>query len=124
MKKKEIFIVEDDDGIRELIEYLLISHDYKVQTFPNAERFKNTINTQSPDLILLDIMLPDGNGLEICECLGEKVETNDIPVLLMSAHAEVDAKKTSNARDFIAKPFDIEDFLHRIEKHIQDHPAA
>lgn len=124
MKKKEIFIVEDDDGIRELIEYLLISHNYKVQTFPNAERFKNTINSQSPDLILLDIMLPDGNGLEICEGLGEKDETNDIPVLLMSAHAEVDAKKTSNARDFIAKPFDIEDFLHRIEKHIQDHPAA
>lgn len=124
MRKKEIFIVEDDDGIRELIEYLLISHDYKVQTFPNVERFKQTISSQSPDLILLDIMLPDGNGLEICECLGEKDKTHNIPVVLMSAHAEVDANKTSNAKDFIAKPFDIEDFLHRIEKHVQDNPAA
>ncbi|MCM4161541.1 response regulator [Antarcticibacterium flavum] len=124
MKKKEIFIVEDDDGIRELIEYLLISQDYKVQTFPNAERFKQTIDSRSPDLILLDVMLPDGNGLEICECLGEKERTHNIPVLLMSAHAQVDTQKTANARDFIAKPFDIEDFLHRIEKHVKDHPAA
>ncbi len=124
MKKKEIFIVEDDDGIRELIEYLLISQDYEVQTFPNAERFKQTIDSRSPDLILLDVMLPDGNGLEICECLGEKDKTNNIPVVLMSAHADVDPQKTANARDFIAKPFDIEDFLYTIGKHVGDHPAA
>lgn len=124
MKEKEIFIVEDDDGIRELIEYLLISHNYKVQTFPNARKFKNSIPSQSPDLILLDVMLPDGNGLEICERLGENEETNNIPVVLMSAHAEIDPEKSTNARDFIPKPFDIEDFLYRIEKQVGQNPSA
>ncbi len=124
MKEKEIFIVEDDDGIRELIEYLLISHNYKVQTFANARKFRNTIPSQSPDLILLDVMLPDGNGIEICESLGKNEETNNIPVVLMSAHAEVDPNTSTNARDFIPKPFDIEDFLHRIERQVMGNPSA
>lgn len=124
MKEKEIFIVEDDDGIRELIEYLLISHNYKVQTFPNASKFKKTIPSHSPDLILLDVMLPDGNGIDICKSLGENEETNNIPVVLMSAHAKLDPKKSSNAKDFIPKPFDIEDFLQRIERQMKDQPSA
>ncbi|ETZ22360.1 response regulator transcription factor [Pedobacter sp. V48] len=60
---KQIFIVEDDAGIRELIEYLLISEDYQVRSFPTATDFKEGMSKGRPDLILMDIMLPDGNGL-------------------------------------------------------------
>ena len=115
---KEIFLVEDDDGIRELIEYLLVSQEYKVQSFPTVKTFKKTISEQnSPDLILLDVMLPDGNGVDVCRCLGEKENTQKIPVVLMSAHG--DFSEPGVASDFIAKPFDVDDFLLRIQKQIQ-----
>jgi len=111
---KEIFIVEDDQDIRELIE-LLLSEAYNVRSFPNAERFKQSIASGRPDLILMDIMLPDGNGQEMCKGLAQNMETNDIPVILMSAHTDI---VDDTACDFIAKPFDVDDLLLRIEKHI------
>lgn len=115
---KEIFIVEDDEGIRELIEYLLLSKEYKVKTFPTAGKFKSTMASQKPDLILLDIMLPDGNGLDMCRELWREDDTRKIPVVLMSAHVDATVLEEDCARDFIAKPFDVEDFLVRIGKHL------
>lgn len=112
---KEIFIVEDDQDIRELIE-LLLSDSYTVRSFPNAERFNTSIAREKPDLILMDIMLPDGNGQEMCKMLSQNKETNEIPVILMSAHTEI---VDETACDFIAKPFDVDDLLFRIEKHIK-----
>jgi len=109
---KEIFIVEDNDHIRELLEFILSDQDYSVQSFPNARSFQDQINTKHPDLILMDIMLPDGNGLEMCNNLGFSEETSNIPVILMSAHANVN--KDNCAVDFIPKPFDVEDLINRI----------
>ncbi|WP_424494643.1 response regulator transcription factor [Salinimicrobium sp. GXAS 041] len=113
---KEIFIVEDDEGIRELIEFLLVSHNYSVKTFPSARSFQKIVPQEIPDLFLLDIMLPDGNGLDLCKDLKKKEVTKKIPVLLMSAHANIN--KLEGADDFIAKPFDIEELLQRIRKQL------
>lgn len=115
---KQIYIVEDDNDIRELLELLLTSQGYKVQSFPNAKKFESGITSNKPDLVLLDIMLPDGNGIEICKVLTQKHETKKIPVVLMSAHANTDISKEVGAKDFIAKPFNIEDFYRRIKNHI------
>lgn len=112
---KQIFIVEDDNGIRELLEYLLSSADYSVSSFPTAEAFRKSIALQQPDLILMDIMLPDGNGIDLCRGLNRKEETNKVPVVLMSAHANLENLVESCASDFIAKPFDIEELLLKIE---------
>lgn len=110
---KEIFIVEDDDGIREMIEFLLMSENYLVKSFPNVSTFQETVSVKIPDLFLLDIMLPDGNGLDLCKSLKESKTTQKIPVVLMSAHATI--KRMEGADDFIAKPFDIEELLKRIK---------
>lgn len=115
---KEIFLVEDDDGIRELISYLLQTENYKVTAFSVAREFQQTIKEKHPDLILLDVMLPDGNGVNICKDLGEDEGTRDIPVVLMSAHADAGISEDDHAKDFISKPFDIEDFLNRIKKQV------
>lgn len=112
---KKIFIVEDDHDIRELIEYLLMSREYMVESFPTAEEFKIGINSNNPDLILMDIMLPDGNGLEMCRDLFNNTEKNHIPVVLMSAHTNIDISKEACVRDFIAKPFDIDDFFTQVQ---------
>ncbi|MEP6263117.1 MAG: response regulator [Gillisia sp.] len=111
---KEIYVVEDDKFIRELLELLLMDK-YKVRSFPNAEKFRKSIKIGKPKLILMDIMLPDGNGQEMCKNLAQDKETNDIPVILMSAHADIVDK---TARDFIVKPFELNDLLFRIKKHI------
>lgn len=113
---KEIFIVEDDDGIRDLIEFLLVSQDYAVKTFPSARSFRKFMSGESPDLFLLDIMLPDGNGLDLCKELKQNDLTKDIPVVLMSAHADI--SRMEGADDFIAKPFDVDELLQRIEKQL------
>mgnify|MGYP006198322185 FL=1 len=109
---KEIYIVEDNDHIRELLEFILIDQDYAVQSFPNARSFQNQITTKHPDLILMDVMLPDGNGLDMCNSLGFNKETSAIPVILMSAHANIN--KDNCAVDFIPKPFDVDDLIGRI----------
>lgn len=109
---KEIYIVEDNDHIRELLEFILIDQDYAVQSFPNANSFQNQISSKHPDLILMDVMLPDGNGLEMCNKLGFDKKTSSIPIILMSAHANI--SKDNCAVDFIPKPFDVEDLLVRI----------
>ncbi|MCC8361033.1 response regulator transcription factor [Salinimicrobium sediminilitoris] len=113
---KEIFIVEDDDGIRELIEFLLVSQQYSVKTFPTARAFHKAIPGKVPDLFLLDIMLPDGNGVDLCRELKEGEKTSKIPVVLMSAHADI--SRTEGADDFIAKPFDVDELLKRIQKQL------
>ena len=115
---KQIFILEDDDSIREMIAYLLSSKGYEVHAFPNAGEFGRSIKLQKPDLILMDIMLPDGNGLEICKNLHDDKQTKDIPVILMSAHSNDSVSKENCARDFIAKPFDIEDLLKAVGKQL------
>jgi DNA-binding response OmpR family regulator len=115
---KEIFIVEDDDGIRELIEFLLVSQQYSVKTFPTARAFNRTVPAEVPDLFLLDIMLPDGNGLDLCKELKKDGATSSVPVVLMSAHADI--SRMEGADDFIAKPFDVDELLQRIEKQLSD----
>ncbi|MDT0689998.1 response regulator [Salegentibacter sp. F188] len=113
---KKIFLVEDDHALRELIGFLLIEKDYEVTAFSNATSFTETINRELPDLILMDIMLPDGNGVDLCRNIKEESETREIPVLLMSAHANPSMVNGSGANSFLAKPFDVEELYEHIEK--------
>lgn len=113
---KEIYLVEDDEGIRELLEFLLMSKEFKVKSFSSAGEFQRGLAAGIPDLILLDIMLPDGNGMELCREVKENTNTENIPVVLMSAHTDITI--THCANDFVAKPFDIDDLLDRINKQI------
>jgi DNA-binding response OmpR family regulator len=113
---KKIFLVEDDYSLRELIGFLLIEKDYEVKAFPTATSFKNTINQELPDLILMDIMLPDGNGVDLCRNIKNVKATKNIPVLLMSAHANPSIVNGSGANSFLAKPFDVEELYDSIDK--------
>jgi len=117
---KTIFLVEDDQGLRELIHFLLTDKNYEVEAFPNATSFEKRLETsnQDPDLILMDIMLPDGNGVDLCKSLKKSNHKKEIPVLLMSAHANPSIADNSGACDFIKKPFDIEELYTRIQKYV------
>jgi DNA-binding response OmpR family regulator len=114
--EKCIYVVEDNANIREIIEFVLIEEEYHVKAYPNVASFWKEMNIQTPDLIVLDIMLPDGNGLDICAKLKSDAKTNDIPIMMMSANNYLsNIKSKCAAEDFINKPFDINDFVTRVE---------
>lgn len=112
---RKICILEDDAGIREVVTLLLEGEDYEVFAFSDVSSFMARQMLTEPDLYLLDIRLPDGNGLEVCQLLKSAEQSSHVPVIMMSAHENVDQiKKSCDAEDFIAKPFDIDEFLARI----------
>ncbi|WP_231459770.1 MULTISPECIES: response regulator transcription factor [unclassified Pedobacter] len=116
--KKCIYVVEDNPNIREIIEFLLTEELYEVKTCKDTKAFWQQMQMQAPDMIILDIMLPDGNGIDICTALKTNARTHNIPVMMMSANnhlAQVKSKCT--AEDFINKPFDLNDFAERVGKY-------
>lgn len=117
--KKSIYILEDNDDIRELIAYLLTEENYEVRGYPTVRSFEKEMQSARPDLIILDVMLTDGNGLMVCDQLKTNSRTNNIPVLMMSAHASGnDIRQKCKAEGFISKPFDIDDLVKRVDYYL------
>lgn len=117
--KKYIHVVEDNEDIRYIVEFFLSDYDYEVQLSANVKEFVTSMSKPLPDLYLIDVMLPDGNGLEICRYIKNNVKTKHIPVIIMSAHSnEYEVKKDGCANDFISKPFDLHQLVLSIEKHL------
>ncbi|GGC59908.1 hypothetical protein GCM10011387_11910 [Pedobacter quisquiliarum] len=111
-----IHIVEDDEDIRYILEYVLSEAGYKLQLFDSINDFKSRDKTQQPDLFLLDVRLPDGSGLDLCREIKSSPSTSDIPVVIMSAHANGEfAISDGKADHFLAKPFDLDRFVMKIK---------
>jgi DNA-binding response OmpR family regulator len=117
--KKCIYILEDNDDIRELLAYLLTEENYEVHGYPTIKSFRNKMLITRPDMVVLDVMLGDGNGMDVCDELKSNQQTIHIPVLMMSAHAYLgDIKQKCDAEDFISKPFDISDFVRKVDHYL------
>ena len=113
-----IYCVEDDRSIRELIIYALKSNGYEAVGFDKAEPFYKELENKLPDLVLLDIMLPGEDGIEILKKLKASPKLRNIPVIILTAKsAEYDKVLglDSGADDYITKPFGIMEFLSRVK---------
>ena len=113
-----IFCVEDDTGIRELITCALQSGGYTAEGFPDGKSFFHRLRDDKPALILLDIMLPDEDGISILKRLKGNDATAEIPVIMLSAKSSEIDKVTgleNGADDYITKPFGIMELLSRIK---------
>ena len=113
-----IFCVEDDHGIRELITCALQSGGYAAEGFSDAKTFFARLKAQKPALVLLDIMLPDTDGIAILKQLRGDAATKSIPVIMLSAKSSEIDKVTgleNGADDYITKPFGIMELLSRIK---------
>ncbi len=112
---ENIYVLEDDDNIRKLVCYALTKEGYCVKGFPLPSEFYTAYEEQKPDLILLDIMLPEEDGISILKKI--RHEDEDIYVIMMTAKdSEID-KVTgldSGADDYIAKPFGITELVSRV----------
>lgn len=112
-----IYIVEDDASIREIEMIALRNSNYTVQGFERASDFFRKLPESLPDLILLDIMLPDENGYEIVRKLRRNSATAKIPVIMVTAKTdEMDMVKglDDGADDYIRKPFSVMELLSRV----------
>ena len=114
--ERVIQIVEDDADIRFIVEYVLEDESYTVETFENAKAFLNRQNKENVALVILDVMLPDGSGIDLSKAIKEASDTRSIPVIIMSAHASSDVALVDGAADgFIQKPFDIDHFVKQVK---------
>lgn len=112
-----IYLVEDDDNIRKLVRYALCKEGYNVREFSAPDKFWSEIKKSIPKLILLDIMLPGEDGLSILKKLREKSETEDVPVIMLTAKGSEFDKVTGldmGADDYIAKPFGMTELISRV----------
>lgn len=119
---KRILVVDDDLSIMESLKYLLEDSGFIVDMYQDSKLFNKWFSKSKPDLILLDYWLPGENGSEITKKLKKSSETQNIPVIIISASYNI--KKLvyeAGADDFLQKPYDIEVILQMIEKHTGDY---
>jgi two-component system alkaline phosphatase synthesis response regulator PhoP len=113
-----IYIVEDDINIREIESFALQNSGYDIKDFSNAKDFYQAVKERKPDLILLDIMLPDEDGMEILQKLRKNPETKRLPIIMVTAKTtELDKVRglDSGADDYIIKPFGVMELISRVK---------
>jgi len=134
MAGKNILVVEDDEPIAELIRHTLSREGYRVTCFTSGEKLLLHTGSAPPDLVLLDLMLPGVDGLEICRLLREEEATRNIPIIMVTARgeeADVVRGLECGADDYVVKPFSprvlrarVEAVLRRQARESEGSPAA
>lgn len=113
-----IFCVEDDSNIRELVVYTLETTGFKARGFEDGKEFLEALALETPELVLMDIMLPGEDGLELLGRLKSSLKTREIPVIMVTAKgAEYDKVKGLDlgADDYVTKPFGMMELVSRIK---------
>lgn len=113
-----IYIVEDDTAIKELESYALINSEFSVQGFERGKELFDALAIKIPALILLDIMLPDEDGIHILKKIRSTMAYRDIPIIMVTAKTtEIDAVKglDMGADDYITKPFGVMELVSRVK---------
>lgn len=113
-----VYCVEDDDSIRELIVYAVKSGGFDAEGFANARDFEKALEKKLPNIVLLDIMLPDKDGIEILKDLRKNSITKLLPVIMLTAKgSESDKLKgfDCGADDYITKPFSVLEMISRVK---------
>lgn len=124
MENYLIYSIEDDEDISLIINKTLSKQGYIVKSFPNAKEFFLEFDKTKPDLILLDLMLPDINGYEILKTIRKDKNNNDIEVIILSAKTMTLDKVEGldlGADDYITKPFDLLELMSRVSARLRKH---
>ncbi len=113
-----IFIVEDDKNIREIETYALKNSGYEIEEFEGATGFYKRMEKKLPNLILLDVMLPDDDGLNMIKTIRRRSEWKNIPIILVTAKtSEMDKVRglDTGADDYLTKPFGVMEMVSRVK---------
>ncbi len=113
-----IYLLEDDGGIRNFVIYALNSSGFEAEGFEYPSKFRKAVEERVPELVLLDRMLPEEDGISVMKKLRENPETADIPIIMLTAlgrEADKVEGLDSGADDYIAKPFGTMELISRIK---------
>ena len=113
-----IYVVEDDKNIQEIETFALTNVGYSVEGFASAETFYEALDRELPDLILMDVMLPDEDGLTIVKKLRMRKDTVTVPIIMVTAKTtEIDKVKGLDigADDYMTKPFGVMELISRVK---------
>ena len=118
MAGKKILVVEDEADVMELVRYNLEKNGYQTETAIDGREALEKVRSKSPDLILLDLMLPEIDGLEVCRSVKKDAKTADIPVVMLTAkgtEADIVAGLEMGADDYVTKPFSPRVLMARVK---------
>lgn len=117
MKREKVVVIEDEADIREVIEHNLIREGYKVHCAPDGETGLQLINREAPSIVLLDLMLPGLDGIELCRQLKTNPVTRSIPIIMVTAKGEesdIVLGLGLGADDYVVKPFSPKELTARV----------
>jgi len=121
MNSKKILIVDDEVDLVETVRFPLEMEGYHVLVSYNGEDALNQARKESPDLILLDLMLPKLDGYKVCQLLKSDDRYKHIPILMLTAKSQekdMVLGMETGANEYITKPFDIRDLLKKVKAHL------
>ena len=116
--KNIILVIEDEPDINKTISYNLLTEGFEPISAYNLQEADNWVQSNSPDLILLDLMLPDGSGLDFCKRIKSKDKFNNIPIIILTAKDDEVDKVVGfelGADDYVTKPFSVRELILRIK---------
>jgi two-component system phosphate regulon response regulator PhoB len=117
MANESILVVEDEDDIRELLGYNLVKEGFRAVLAASGEEALKAVRASLPDLVLLDLMLPGLDGLEVCRTLKQEPHTRNLPIVMLTAkgeEADIVAGLELGADDYVTKPFSLRVLLARL----------
>lgn len=120
--RPKVLVADDDHNLRQLLMEALPKHKFEVYQAADGNETWDTVKNLRPDIVLLDIMMPGLDGHEICRLMRENPQTRNIPVLMLTARAQLKDKLEgieAGADDYITKPFDPMELQARIEMHLR-----
>jgi DNA-binding response OmpR family regulator len=123
MPKKKIFIADDQEDVLSLLNDFLTEHDFEVKVLKEPKNILAAVISFKPDLILLDLLMPDLGGFEICEIFNKNQQTCEIPIIIISGFGNlVEIKKAYSlgAVGYFVKPFSLQDLFTKIIKTIDN----
>ncbi len=116
--EKKILVVDDEHDVTELLEYKLKQQNYHVQAINDPLMIMGTARQFQPDLVILDIMMPELNGIQICRMLRADPLMKEVPIIFLTARGEIEDRVKgfeTGADDYVSKPFDTRELLLRIQ---------
>lgn len=118
--RKKILITDDDEDIIEILTLILTESGYEIHSLTRGNRIIEEIKEFQPDLILMDVMLGDMDGMTICKSIKENSLYSHLPVILISATPDMEESLALHGapNDYLEKPFDIDVLLSKVEKHL------
>ncbi len=124
MGQKTVLVVEDEPAVRAMLSLVLETRDYRVVSAEDGQQALLKVQTERPDAILLDLMLPKIDGFSVIEALYHDARSARIPIIVMSAGHRLEMLGARGVRAFLSKPFDIDGLMRALEDALTSAPSA